>query len=108
MPAAEGGVALRRRQFITLLGCGAMWPLVARAQRSGPAVIGVLSPEGSNTGNVEGLVQGLREFGYVEGRNIRFEYRWAEGKFDRLADPCGRLSTFAGRCNRHVRHSGNG
>jgi putative ABC transport system substrate-binding protein len=61
-------------------------PIAARAQRSGPAVVGVLSPEGPKTGNVDGLVQGLRELGYVDGRNIRFEYRWAEGRFDRLPE----------------------
>jgi putative ABC transport system substrate-binding protein len=78
---------MRRRDFIGLLaGAVTNCPWQARAQRSGTAVIGVLSPEGPNTGNVNGLVQGLRELGYVEGQNIRFEYRWAEGKFDRLPE----------------------
>jgi putative ABC transport system substrate-binding protein len=77
---------MRRREFITLIGCAAASiPVAARAQRSATAVVGVLSPEGPSTGNVNGLVQGLSELGYVEGRNIRFEYRFAEGKFDRLS-----------------------
>jgi len=77
---------MRRREFITLLGgVAAAIPLTARAQRSATAVVGILSPEGPKTGNVNGLIEGLRELGYVEGRNIRFEYRWAEGEFDRLS-----------------------
>jgi len=78
---------MRRREFITLVG-GAISaiPVATYAQQSTPKVVGVLSPEGPKTGNVDGLVQGLREIGYVEGRNIRFEYRWAEGKFDRLPE----------------------
>lgn len=78
---------MRRRDVIALIGSAvAAMPIAARAQRSGPAVVGVLSPEGPKTGNVDGLVQGLRELGYVDGRNIRFEYRWAEGRFDRLPE----------------------
>src|SRR5450759_2052309 len=78
---------MRRRDFITLIGgAAAAIPMTARAQRSATAVIGVLSPEGPKTGNVNGLVQGLRELGYVEGRNVRFEYRWAEGRFDHLPE----------------------
>jgi putative ABC transport system substrate-binding protein len=78
---------MRRREFITLIGGAAVAiPMTARAQRSAPSVVGVFSPEGPKTGNVNGLVQGLRELGYVEGRNIRFEYRWAEGKFERLPE----------------------
>jgi putative tryptophan/tyrosine transport system substrate-binding protein len=76
---------MRRREFITLLGgVAAAIPLTARAQRSATAVVGILSPEGPKTGNVNGLIEGLRELGYVEGHNIRFEYRWAEGRFDQL------------------------
>src|SRR5215471_574206 len=77
---------MKRRKFITFLGGAAAWPLAARAQRAGIAVVGVLSPEEPNTGNVDGLIEGLRGLGYVEGRNIRFEYRWAQGKFDRLSE----------------------
>jgi putative tryptophan/tyrosine transport system substrate-binding protein len=76
---------MKRREFITLLGSVvSAIPIAARAERSAMPVIGVLSPEWPNTGYVDGLVQGLRGLGYVEGRNIRFEYRWAEGKYDRL------------------------
>jgi putative tryptophan/tyrosine transport system substrate-binding protein len=78
---------MRRREFITLIGGAvASIPVTSRAQRSAVAVVGVLSPEGPTTGNVNGLIQGLRELGYVEGRNIRFEYRFAEGNFDRLSE----------------------
>ena len=78
---------MRRREFITLVGGAvAAIPLAASAQRSAIPVVGVLSPEGPKTGNVNGLIEGLRELGYVEGRNIRFEYRWAEGRFDRLPE----------------------
>jgi len=82
------GPKMHRREFITLLGGGAaaIVPFVARAQRSAIPVVGVLSPEGPKTGNANGLVEGLRELGYVEGHNIRFEYRWAEGRFDRLSE----------------------
>lgn len=78
---------MRRRDFIALVGAGlAAIPVSASAQQPALRVVGVLSPEGPKTGNVDGLVQGLRELGYVEGRNIRFEYRWAEGNFDRLPE----------------------
>lgn len=49
-------------------------------------VVGVLSPEGPKTGNIEGLYAGLRELGYIEGRNIAFEYRWANGSHEKLAE----------------------
>jgi putative tryptophan/tyrosine transport system substrate-binding protein len=76
---------MRRREFITVLGgAAAAWPLVASAQKPTMPVVGILSPESSTTGDVEGLRAGLRDLGYVEGQNIRFEYRWAEGDFARL------------------------
>src|SRR5262245_12780141 len=79
------GAIMKRRDFIRLVGGTiAAVPLATYAQQSAPKIVGVLSPEGPKTGNVDGLVQGPRELGYVEGRNVRFEYRWAEGKFDLL------------------------
>jgi putative ABC transport system substrate-binding protein len=79
---------IQRRDFIALAGsAAAAWPIPARAQQQrAMPVIGVLSPEGPKTGNVNGLIQGLRELGYDDGRNIRLEYRWAEGRFDRLPE----------------------
>ena len=75
-----------RRQFITLLGSAAVArPLAARAQQPMP-VLGYLnsgSPE-SDTSRLTGLRQGLNETGYVEGRNLMVEYRWAGNQFDRL------------------------
>ena len=70
---------------VTLLGgTAAAWPLSARAQQPAIPVIGLLSPESATTGNINGLHEGLRELGYVEGRDIRFEYRWAEGRYEQL------------------------
>lgn len=81
---------MRRREFITLVGGSAVvLPLAARAQRSKIPVVGVLSP--ARNGNEQGLVEGLRELGYVDGENIRFEYRWADGNFDRLPDLASEL-----------------
>ena len=78
---------MRRREVITLLGGAAVaWPLAARGQQPAMPVIGYLnsgSPE-SDTPRLTGLRRGLNESGYVEGRNLVIEYRWAGNQADRL------------------------
>jgi putative ABC transport system substrate-binding protein len=83
---------IRRRKFITLLGGAAAWPLAARAQQSKVARIGVLYIGLADAESFKKeLRDGLRELGYVEGQNIAFEFRSAEGKLDRLPELASEL-----------------
>ncbi len=98
---------MRRRNFITLLGGAAAWPLAARAQQSGKLpTIGFL---GANTPSVQShwiaaFVQRLRELGWIEGRNVAIEYRWAEDTLRAFPRDHRRIRPAQGRCHRYARN----
>src|SRR6516165_10302142 len=83
---------MKRREFITFLGGAATWPLTAHAQEP-RKVIGVLgsAASGAFPGAEAGFIQGLKDTGFIEGKNISIEWRWAEGQYNRLSSLAGEL-----------------
>jgi putative ABC transport system substrate-binding protein len=79
---------MKRRAFITLLGGAAAWPLAARAQQAKRPIIGILGTATPSTWNpwTAAFAQRLRELGWIEGRNVTIEVRWADGRTERFAE----------------------
>src|SRR5437588_864197 len=88
---------MRRREFIagiTGLAAATAWPLAARAQQGGKIYhLGILEPipAARNAANLDSLRKGLRDLGYIEGRNLAIEYRSADGRTERFADLASEL-----------------
>jgi putative ABC transport system substrate-binding protein len=83
---------MRRRDFVTFLGGATAWAATARAQKS-QRVIGVLGSAsyGAFPGTEAAFIEGLRAVGFMEGKNLSIEWRWAEGQYDRLSSLAGDL-----------------
>jgi len=75
---------VKRREFLTLVGSATAWPLVARAQQPVMALVGLLSSVQLDDRQVGAIRQGLKDGGYIEGRNVAIKYRSADARFDRL------------------------
>src|SRR5215472_5462950 len=77
---------MRRRDFLAVLGSAAAWPIAARAQSAGPPVIGVLESGAPEPTRGAAFLKGLGETGFIDGRNVAIEYRWAHNESDRLPE----------------------
>jgi putative ABC transport system substrate-binding protein len=95
---------MRRREFITLLGGAAAWPIAAHGQQRALALVGLLiSGTPRDDREIDAIRQGLKDAGYIEGRNLAIKYRSADGRFDRLpalaadlvADPAAAIIALA-------------
>jgi putative ABC transport system substrate-binding protein len=77
---------MKRRTFVTLLSSSLAWPIAAPAQQKAMPVIGYLSTNSANipAGEVEAFRDGLKASGFVEGRDVAIDYRFADGNYDRL------------------------
>jgi putative ABC transport system substrate-binding protein len=77
---------VKRREFISLIGGAAAWPLAARAQQTAIPLVGFLGTSTANVTPQIGFRRGLAETGFVEGRNVAVEYRFSEGRYERLPE----------------------
>ena len=94
---------MRRRAFIAAVSGAALWPFGARAQQAGKVwrigVLETISPE-LNAANFNALRNGLRNLGYIEGQNLIFEYRSAEGRAERFPQLANEFNSCNGGCDR--------
>src|SRR5262249_221264 len=82
--ARRRGDRMKRRDFITLLGGAAAWPLAARAQQAALPVVALVAGASPNARRATAFRKGLTEGGYVEGQNVAVEESWLNGQFERL------------------------
>ena len=94
MPPAEQEGGMRRREFLRVISGGvAAWPLAAQSQQPSTPVVGLLAaPAAASYGYIiDAVRRGLKETGYIEGKNVAIEYRWADGQYQRLPSMAAEL-----------------
>ena len=75
---------IRRREFFGLLGGAAVWPLTARAQQTAVPMIGFMNGSAADPAQETAFRKGLSETGYTDGQNVRVEFHWLEGQYERV------------------------